>query len=145
MQLAFGKVLLVDDEKEFTHVLSERLQKRDLEVESVHSGKEALARVEEESFDAIILDLVMPQMDGIETLKKLRVSHPELNVILLTGHADLKSGIEAMKLGAADFLEKPAEIGKLMEKIKEASTQKAILVQKEMEEKITNILQTKGW
>ena len=140
-----GKVLLVDDEKDFVDVLSQRLEARGLTVETASNGEQALQKACAEDFDIIFLDLVMPKMDGLETLKKLHAEKPDLQVILLTGQGDLKSGVEAMKLGAEDFLEKPADIKKLIEKIDAAHTNKIILVEKESEEKIKNILDTKGW
>lgn len=143
--MAKARVLLVDDEIEFTDVLSERMESRGLDVDTVHNGKEALNKVQGERYDAIILDLLMPEMDGIETLKALRDKNPDLQIILLTGHATLEKGIEAVKLGALDFLEKPADIQKIMEKVKEASNNRMLLVEKRTEEQIKEILRTKSW
>ncbi len=140
-----SKVLLVDDETDFVRVLSQRLEARGLEVDSASNGIEALDKAGSENYDIIFLDLRMPEMDGIETLKRLHRERPDLEVVLLTGQGDLQSGIEAMKQGAADFLEKPADINDLMEKIKEAKTHRAILMEKEAEENIKAILGTKGW
>jgi len=139
------KVLLVDDEKEFIETLAERMQNRGMEVSATTSAVEALKMAEEESYDAIILDLKMPEMDGIEVLAALKEKNPELQVILLTGHATVQKGIEAMKLGAMDFLEKPFDIKVLSEKIKKAHTQKMIIVEKRTQEKIKQIIQEKGW
>ena len=138
-------VLLVDDELEFTQVLSERMKSRGVDVDIAASGREALEKVRDKSYDAIVLDLSMPEMDGIETLKHLIEDHPDLQVILLTGYATIEKGIEAIKLGAMDFLEKPAEIQKLLEKIGEAKANKMLLVEKRVEEKIKGILETKSW
>jgi DNA-binding NtrC family response regulator len=143
--MAGVKVLLVDDEPEFIEVLSRRLESRGVEVDTATNGREALEKVSDKFFDAIILDLAMPEMDGIETLKRLVQGNPDLQVILLTGYATLEKGVEAMKLGAMDFLEKPAEIQKLMEKIQEASTNRMLLVERHMEEKIKDILRAKSW
>lgn len=140
-----GKILLVDDNKDFLDILSERINTKGLDVETAQSGPEALNKIKDQSYDAIILDLVMPEMDGIETLKKLLSERPELQVILMTGHASLEKGIEAVKLGAMDFLEKPADIQSLMAKIQEAKAKKVAIVEKKHEEKIRNILTTKGW
>jgi DNA-binding NtrC family response regulator len=139
------KVLLVDDEVDFLDTLSERMRTRGMEVATSSSGVEALKRVEKESYDVIILDLMMPGVDGLETLKILKEKKPDLQVILLTGQATVEKGIEAMKLGAMDFLEKPADLSQLTEKIKKAQAKKMLLVEKQTEEKIKNLLAEKGW
>lgn len=143
--MAKESVLLVDDEQEFTQVLSERMASRGVGVDTAASGHEALQKAKDKSYDAIILDLAMPEMDGIETLKHLLKGNPDLQVILLTGRATVQTGIEAIKLGAMDFLEKPAEIQKLMDKIKQAKANKMLLVEKRAEENVKNILETKWW
>ena len=143
--MAEGKVLLVDDEPEFTEVLSQRMESRGVDVDTAASGGEALEKIKGTSYDAIILDLSMPEMDGIETLRHLLEENPDLQVILLTGYATLEKGVEAVKLGAMDFLEKPAEIQKLMGKIEEAKANKMLLVEKHIEDKIKGILGTKWW
>lgn len=139
------KVLLVDDEEEFTKVLAERMETRGLDVDTVASGAEALKQARDKPYDAVILDMAMPEMDGIETLKRLLDENPDLQVIFLTGKATLQKGIEAVKLGALDFLEKPVKLEILMERIKEAKSNKIVLVEKKNEEKIRSILGTKGW
>ena len=143
--MAEAKVLLVDDEEEFTEVLSERMKSRGLSVDSATNGEEALKKIKDATYDAIILDLAMPGMDGIDTLKKLLEQNPDLQVILLTGHATVDKSVEAVKLGAKDFLEKPADIEKLIAKIKEAKSERMLIVEKQMEEEIQNILKSKGW
>jgi DNA-binding NtrC family response regulator len=139
------KVLLVDDEVDFLDTLSERMRNRGMEVATSSSGAEALKKVEQESYDVIILDLMMPGVDGLEALKILKEKRPELQVILLTGHATVEKGIEAMKLGAMDFLEKPADLSQLTEKIKKAQAKKMLIVEKQTEEKIKKLLEEKGW
>jgi DNA-binding NtrC family response regulator len=139
------KVLLVDDEIDFLDTLSERMRNRGMEVATSSSGVEALKKVDKEAYDVIILDLMMPGVDGLEALKILKAKRPELQVILLTGHATVEKGIEAMKLGAMDFLEKPADLGQLTEKIKKAQAKKMLIVEKQNEEKIKKILEEKGW
>ena len=139
------KVLLVDDEVDFLDTLSERMRTRGMEVSTSSSGAEALKKVEQESYDVIILDLMMPGVDGLEALKILKEKKPELQVILLTGHASVEKGIEAMKLGAMDFLEKPADLSQLTDKIKKAQAKKMLIVEKQTEEKIKKLLEEKGW
>lgn len=139
------KILLVDDEKDFVETLAERMRTRGMNVSTNTSAKDVLDNVDIESFDAIVLDLQMPDMDGIEALKLIRAKNPNLQVILLTGHATVEKGIEAMKLGALDLLEKPTDIETLTEKIKKASTKKMMLVQEETAGKIKDIIGGKGW
>ena len=139
------KILLVDDEKDFTEVLSERMETRGFKVEIADSGIVAIEKVKEQSYDAIILDLAMPQMNGIDVLKILLKENPNLQIIFLTGHATLEKGIEAVKLGAVDFMEKPVDIDTLIEKVNEAKTKRDLLSEKESEKNINDILKKKGW
>ena len=138
-------VLLVDDEEQFLKVLSKRLEGRGMKVDTSTSGEDALSRVKGKEFDAIILDLAMPGMSGIETLKRIRSENPDVQIIMLTGHGSVEKGIEAMKAGAIDFLEKPADLNKIMEKISEAKRKRIILFEKKHEEHIKEILKSKGW
>jgi DNA-binding NtrC family response regulator len=143
--MASSKVLLVDDEPEFVSVLSERLIDRGIDVEIALNGKDALEKISKFVFDAIFLDLAMPGLDGIETLKCMLEKNPDLLVYLLTGQATLQKGIEAVKLGAKDVLEKPAELSTLVEIIKKAEDEKILLFEKKLKENISDIVATKGW
>jgi len=140
-----NKILLVDDEEEFARTMAERLEARGLRVDVAFSGEEALERAREKNFDAIILDLAMPGMDGIDTLKKFREINPDLQIIILTGQATVEKGVEAMKLGAVDLMEKPADLKDLLAKIEEASSKKALLVEKQIDEQLKDIMGKKGW
>ena len=139
------KVLLVDDEADFVQTLSERMKNRGMRVDITTSGAEAIKKVKEQDFDVIVLDLSMPEMDGIETLKELMNQKSDVEVIFLTGHATLEKGIEAIKLGAFDFMEKPVDLVKLTEKIREAKSRKMVIVGKKVEEQIKDILSRKAW
>lgn len=139
------RILLVDDEKDFVETLAERMRARDMDVSTSTSAKEALKKVDTDSYDAIVLDLMMPEMDGLEALKIIKERDPKIQVILLTGKATVKAGVEAIKLGALDLLEKPADIKTLTEKIKQARAEKMVLVTQETEEKIKSIIGGKGW
>lgn len=145
MKNLYGRILLVDDEEQFLELLSQRLEIRGLKVSSVTSGEEALAQVEEQNFDVIVVDLSMPGIDGIETLKQLKEKDPDAEVIILTGHATVQSGIKAMKLGAEDFLTKPVELGVLLETINAAREKKMIILEKKSQDEIKDILVKKGW
>ncbi|QJB56056.1 response regulator [Pseudodesulfovibrio sp. zrk46] len=139
------KVLLIDDETEFLESLSERMRLRGMNVNTAETADRAVSAIDESDYDAIVLDLQMPDMNGIEMLKIIRKSRPDMQVILLTGQATLEAGIEAMKLGAMDFMEKPANIDTLTEKIKKAQAKKMVLVEQKTEKKVRSILSSKGW
>lgn len=139
------KVLLVDDEKDFLDAMVDRMGGRGMDVSTANTVQEALKKIEGESYDAVVLDLMMPEMDGLQALQALKEKRPELQIILLTGHATMEKGIEAMKLGAMDLVEKPADMKLLTEKIHKAQAQRMILVEKKAEEKIHKILTEKGW
>jgi len=139
------KVLLVDDEPHFIKMLAERLEGRGFNVETAGGGSEAIDKVKGEPYDAIILDLLMPDMDGLETLKQLKEVNPDLQIILLTGHGTIDQGVEAMKLGAMDFVEKPADFQELLEKIRKAKDKRMLLVTKRHEERVKEIMKTKSW
>ena len=134
------KVLLVDDEEKFLSVLSQRLGTRGVEADTATSGEEALTKVSKKNVDVIILDLMMPGIGGIETLKRIKKENPEVQIIMLSGHGTVDKAVNAMKEGAIDFLEKPADIDKLMEKIERASKKKSLLVMKNIEEKVKGLL-----
>lgn len=143
--MANAKVLLVDDEEDFTAALSERLQLRDLAVFTASNGPDALALAGKHQFDAVILDLQMPGMDGIETLKHLLQEDVDQQIIILTGQGSISKGVEAIKAGATEFLEKPVDISALTEKIGEAASQRTVLLEERSAQAIDNILKKKGW
>jgi DNA-binding NtrC family response regulator len=140
-----AKVLLVDDEKDFLETLSNRLELRGLKVSAVTSGEQAITEAQEQDFDAIIVDLSMPGIDGLETLKRIKADNPNAEIIMLTGHASVQSGVEAMKLGAEDFLQKPVELSELMNKIGQAKDKRMLVLQKQSQEELRKILKTKSW
>jgi DNA-binding NtrC family response regulator len=135
------RVLLVDDEEKFLEVLSQRLGTRGIDAETSTSGEEALVKIKNRNFDAIVLDVMMPGIGGIETLKRIRKEYPELQIIMLTGRGSVDKAVEAMKEGAIDFLEKPADINTLLNKISEAKEKKILLVMKNIEEKVKGLAQ----
>ena len=138
------KVLLVDDEKDYLEAMSERMRARDMVVTTASSAREAFEKMESETFDAIVLDFQMPEMDGMEALKKIKAKRPESQIILLTGYATLEKGIEAMKIGATDFLEKPADLEVLSQKIKQAKAEKMVIVEKQQEQKVIDAIKKYG-
>ena len=118
-------IMLVDDETAFVETMSKRLVKRNMEIITAFSGEECLEKLKtHQNLDVIILDVKMPGKDGLETLKDIKAASPLIEVIMLTGHATVESGIKGMKLGAFDFLMKPCEIEELVSKVEEATNNK---------------------
>ncbi len=114
------RILVVDDEEDFLETLIIRLKKRNIDPTGCRSGEEALETMRDESFDVVILDVRMPGMNGLEVLHRIKEKHPGTEVIMLTGHASVRTGIEGIKLGAFDYLLKPVEIEQLVVKIRQA-------------------------
>ena len=115
------RVLLVDDEEQFVINMAKILMVRGFDVSTAFDGYEAVDAIEHEgSFDVVLLDVKMPGMDGIATLREIKTLAPDTQVIMLTGHATLSSGAEAMRKGAYDYLMKPCDIENLTEKLREA-------------------------
>lgn len=140
-----AKVLLVDDEEDFLKTLAERLESRGLKVTTATSGENALTSVEGQEYDLIVLDLAMPGIDGLETLKRIKAKQPEAEIIMLSGQGSIKTSIEAMKLGAEDFIEKPVNISELLDKISEAKEKRMLVLQSKSIKEIEKILHSKGW
>ena len=138
--MTIAKVLLVDDERPFVETMVKRLKKRDLELVTAFNGNDALNRLEEDGdFEVVILDIKMPVMDGMEALSRIKSKHPLVEVIMLTGHATVETGIEGMKKGAFDYLMKPCDANHLIEKVTEAAARKRKQEEKIMEARVKAI------
>ncbi len=120
------KVLIVDDEVDFRETIVKRLRDRNLEVADAESGMAALERLASQDIDVVVLDVKMPGLDGIETLREIKKKWPLVEVIMLTGHASVESGIQGMQLGAFDYVMKPVALDELLEKVRQAYERKVI-------------------
>jgi CheY-like chemotaxis protein len=120
------RVLLVDDEKDFLDIMAERLGARGMDVTTTTSAEEAIKMVEEDAYDAVIMDLMMPAMDGFKAMKLLLKIQTDLQIILLTGDVPQEKCDEAIRLGALDVIEKPADLNYLTQRIKEAKASRNI-------------------
>ena len=139
-------VMLVDDEAPFVETMTKRLSKRDLNVIAAFSGQEALETLDKHrDVDVVILDVKMPGMDGIETLKKLKAGYPLIEVVMLTAHATVESAIEGMKFGAFDYLMKPCDMEQLLGKVNEAARKKHGHEEKIREAHVKEILAKRGF
>jgi len=120
------KVLIVDDEQDFLETIVKRMRARNIDVTGAESGYQALELLGDRDFDVAILDVKMPGMDGIETLREIKKKKPLTEVIMLTGHASVESGIQGMQLGAFDYVMKPVALDELLQKIRQAYERKLI-------------------
>ncbi len=125
------KIMLVDDEERFLTTTKKLLSKKGIDLLTALSGGEALEMLNSHSIHVVILDVKMPGMDGMATLREIKRQHPLTEVIMLTGHATVESAVEGLKSGATDYLMKPADIDELLEKAEEAFEKR-----KRLEEKI---------
>lgn len=121
-----SSVLFVDDEEDYLATLLKRMRKRNVTAVGAGSGEEALAVLEKQPADVVVLDVRMPGMDGIATLRKIKEMAPLTEVIMLTGHASLEVAREGMELGAFDYLMKPVGIDELLYKLEDAYQKKTI-------------------
>jgi len=131
-------VLLVDDELEFLATLVKRLTKRGLNISTAKNGEDALKIIGGKVIDVVVLDVRMPGIGGIQTLREIKKKDPLMEVIMLTGHARLEVAIEGMELGAFDYLMKPADIDELFYKLQDAFKKKTI--QREKIKKLEKII-----
>ena len=115
------RLLLVDDEVGFVTVMAKRLNRRNIEVTTAHTGSQGIQCLRQSKFDIAVLDLKMEDMDGIEVLKIFKLMDPHMPVIMLTGHGSEKSAKEGIQEGAHDYLTKPYEFDDLLEKIRQAA------------------------
>jgi len=137
-----SKILLVDDEVVFTQNMAKLLTNRGYIVTVVNSGDAAIQALEEKDFDVVVLDLKMPGMDGITTLKEIKKLGLLTETLILTGHGSIDTALEAVKLGAYDYLTKPCEIHELVGKIEGAWETKDDAVKKDIEQKIQKVVES---
>ncbi|MEJ2719603.1 MAG: response regulator [bacterium] len=143
--MATAKVLVVDDEAEFADVIAERMRARGYEVDTAGNGTDGLEKIKDKEYDAVLLDLNMPGLDGMETMKRMLGHDNRLQIIILTGYGSVQKGVDAVKQGAVDFLEKPADIDALTGKIDEAYERRVAFFEEDIEKKMSDLLKRRGW
>ena len=124
-------MLIVDDEEDFLHTLAKRLEKRKLKVLKAESGEAALEVIRRESVDVVALDVRMQGMDGIDVLRAIKALDPEIEVVMLTGHASVEVAVEGMEEGAFDYLMKPVSIDELLFKLQDAYKARTIRLRRQ--------------
>jgi len=135
------RVLIVDDEVDFLEMMVKRLKKRNFDVVGVENGDEALQVLSKEPIDVVVLDVKMPGMDGEDTLREIKRRKPLVQVIMLTAHGSVDSGIENMTLGAFDYIVKPADLNDLIQTLEHAYEKKLIHERKVRHAKIVEFNQ----
>ncbi len=133
-------LLIVDDEEQFLITAKKLMDKRGVNTFVSTNGFDALRLLKERRIDVVILDLKMPGIDGVDVLRKIKQNYPEIEVILLTGHASVESAVEGLKLGAFDYLMKPSTIPDILEKVKQAHERKVAREEKARKNKVDNII-----
>ncbi len=113
-------MLFVDDEEELVSAVVERLELRNIAACGATSGVEAMGKIEDQEFDVVVLDVRMPGLSGLDMLKNLKRDHPEIQVVLLSGHGSRTDLDEGLRLGAFDYLQKPVDIDQLVEIMRKA-------------------------
>ncbi|MBD3257026.1 response regulator [candidate division GN15 bacterium] len=143
--MASARVLFIDDEEDFVEIVATRLRSRDVAVDTAFNGPDGIAKAKENTYDAVLLDLSMPGMDGMETMKHLLGAKPNLQIIILTGQGSVSAGVDAIKQGAVDFVEKPADIDQLMSKLTDAQEKRIELFEEDVSRKMDDLMRKKGW
>ena len=138
-----ARILLVDDETDFTDTMSQLLQTRGYRVTAVNGGESAIKALGQAGYDVMVLDLKMPGMDGMATLKEAKKLELFTETLILTGHATVDTALEAIKLGAYDYLTKPCDIDELVQKIQGAWKKKDVAEKQEISKKIDRIVEGK--
>ncbi len=123
-------ILIVDDEPDFREIIAKKLKKRELACDDAANGSAALNKIREKNYDVVLLDVKMPGMDGIATLREIKRIAPMTEVVMLTGHASVESGINGIKYGAFDYLMKPIDTDLLVEKLDAANERKQVQQEK---------------
>jgi DNA-binding NtrC family response regulator len=140
-----ARILLVDDETDFTDTMSQLLRTRGYQVTAVNGGESAIKALGQGRYDVMVLDLKMPGMDGMATLKEAKKLELFTETLILTGHATIDTALEAIKLGAYDYLTKPCDIDELVQKIQGARKKKDAAEERDIRKKIDRIVEGKGF
>ena len=139
------EILVVDDDLYLLAAIKQTLALNGYTVQTFGNPLEALASIEGHSYASVLADIRMPEMDGMQLLERILERDADLPVILMTGHGDISMAVEAVKKGAYNFLQKPVELGELMEKIGEAKSKKMLVLQQQSQEELRKILKSKSW
>ena len=125
-----AKILIVDDDRSIRRTLKDILEFEKYDVEEAEDGLTCLVKVKQDKFDVIIMDIKMPKMDGMDAIDRLQDLYPVIPVIMISGHGDIDTAVEAVKKGAFDFLSKPPDLNRLLITVRNALDKSTLIVQK---------------
>ncbi|MEZ5033166.1 MAG: sigma-54 dependent transcriptional regulator [Saprospiraceae bacterium] len=135
-----AKILIADDEQSIRRTLREILEFEKYQVDEAGDGLECLAKIKQENYDVVILDIKMPKMDGMETLEKIQSLAPDVPVVMISGHASIDTAVEAVKKGAFDFISKPPDLNRMLITIRNAMDKSSLIVEtKALQRKVGKI------
>src|SRR5436190_1905714 len=123
------KILIIDDEKSIRSTLREILEYENYYVEEAAEGSEGLMKADKEKFDIILCDIKMPKMDGIEVLEKLHEKNSDIPVVMISGHGNIDTAVEAIKKGAFDFISKPLDLNRMLITMRNALDRSSLLTE----------------
>ena len=123
------EILIIDDERSIRNTLKEILEYENYKVETIESGKQGLELIKKAYFNLIFCDIKMPEMDGIEVLKEIIKIKPEIPVIMISGHGNIETAVDAIKIGAYDFIQKPLDLNRILVTIKNATDKTALVTE----------------
>ncbi|MDH3246419.1 MAG: sigma-54 dependent transcriptional regulator [Saprospiraceae bacterium] len=127
-----AKILIVDDEASIRRTLRDILEYEKYEVDETKDGMECLVKLKKEKYDVVIMDIKMPKMDGIEALERIQLIAPDIPVIMISGHANIDSAVEAVKKGAFDFISKPPDLNRMLITIRNAMDKASLVIEKKV-------------
>lgn len=131
-------ILIIDDEEAIRNALRDILEMEDYEVDEAKDGIEALSKIKQKGYDAIICDIKMPKMDGMEVLERVQILSPDTPIIMISGHGDIDTAVETVKKGAFDFISKPPDLNRLLITIRNALDKSSLVSEtKVLKKKIT--------
>ena len=140
-----AKILVIDDDKPIRNTLKEILEYENHKIELASDGFEGIEKIKETRYDAILCDIKMPKMDGIELLEKVMLESPDVPIIMISGHASVETAVEALKKGAYDFIEKPLDLNRLLVTIRNALERKDLIVEtKKLKRKVSKTYEMVG-
>ena len=133
-----GRILIIDDERAIRRALREILEFEEFEVDEAENGKQGLDKAKSETYDIIFCDIKMPELDGMEVLEGLKNAKIDIPVIMISGHGNVETAVQAIKKGAFDFIEKPLDLNRILVTLRNANDKTVLIEEKKVLKKTVN-------